>query len=246
MTSSSNKTDMEAAIGAVFNGLNIGVSAEYQNTINNSTFEAQVYGGTPSSLITSLEEVITYINDGLTITNLQSAVPIDYHVHYLDGSSFNTGDEIEYTETDYEVTNASTMVIKKVMFTQLPHMEENYWEPGIGGGSYPDVYLQISKYNGSSWETINSYVDDYFNETTSTMLDNHTVFWDTNFEISDFNMIYAFDAWDYDSGEDDFMTDMQFTVNNDIINSGDFPTTKILYDSDKNIRVELQIEWAEK
>ena len=173
MTSTQNKTEMKAAIGAVFNGLNIGVSAEHQNIINNSTFTANVFGGNSSSVITTIDETIAFINNGLEITNLQSAVPIDYHVHYLDGSSFNTGSEIEYTETEYDVTSASTMKITKVTFTQLPNMQEGYWDTWT---DYPDVYLGITKWNGSQWQSVHSYNDDYYEETTSAMLDNEQIF----------------------------------------------------------------------
>ena len=72
-------------------------------------------------------------------------------------------------------------------------------------------------------------------------------YFDTNFEISDFDMTYALDAWDYDSsGDDDFMGDIQFTVNNDIINSGNYPTSKTLFNSETNVRVKLEIEWTQK
>ncbi len=244
MTSTQNKTEMKAAIGAVFNGLNIGVSAEHQNIINNSTFTANVFGGNSSSVITTIDETIAFINNGLEITNLQSAVPIDYHVHYLDGSPFNTGSEIEYTETEYDVTSASTMKITKVTFTQLPNMQEGYWDTWT---DYPDVYLGITKWNGSQWQSVHSYNDDYYEETTSAMLDNEQIFWNTNFEISDFDMTDALDAWEYDSsGDDDFMGDIQFTVNNDIINSGNYPTSKTLFNSGTNVRVKLEIEWTQK
>ncbi|MBN2893935.1 MAG: thiol-activated cytolysin family protein [Bacteroidales bacterium] len=244
MTSSYNKTDMKAAIGAVFQSLNIGVSGEYQNIIENSTFEARIYGGNATNVITDLEETINLINSGMEITNLQSAVPIEYHVHYLDGGSFNTGSEIEYTETDYAVTSASTMAITKVTFTQLPNMQAGYWDDWT---DYPDVYLGITKWNGTQWQSVHSYNDDYYEEVTSTMLDNEEISWNTNFEISDFDMIYALDAWDYDSsGDDDWMGDVQFTVNNDIINSGDYPISKVLYNSETGVRVKIEIEWREK
>ena len=246
MTSSQNKTDMKLAIGAVFNGLNIGVSAEHQDIINNSTFTSHVFGGSSSTLINSIEETINFIKNGLEITNLQNAVPIDYHVHYLDGSPFNTGSEIEYTETEYEITSASTMKIKKVTFTQLPVVQADGDDWDIFT-DYADVYLNISKLNGTSWQNIASYNEQYFEETSSTMIDNEEIFWNTNFEISDFDMTYSLLAYDYDSSSDDeFMGEVQFTVNNDIINDGNYPTTKTLYNSETDVRIKLEIEWTQK
>lgn len=241
MTSTSTKTEMKASIEAVFKGLNIGVGIENKNIIESSNFKAQIYGGNSSSIITNLSEVISEINEGLTITNLQSAVPIAYQVNYLDGSSFNTGSVIEYTETDYEITRASSMLIKKVTFTQLPNMQKDYWDDW---SDYPDVYLGFSKWNGSDWESLASYDEEYFKEVTSSMLEHGEISWDINFEISDFSMSYAIDAWDYDSsGDDDWMGDIQFNVNSDIINTGKYPALITLYDSNTNVRAVLNLDW---
>lgn len=241
MTSNSSKVEMQAAIGVVFNNLDIEAGIEYQSIIGNSDFKAQIYGGSSSSIITNLPDVITQINEGLVIEDLQDAVPIAFHVNYLDGGSFNTGSLVEYTETEYEILKATSMVINKVTFTQLPNMEAGYWDTW---SSYPDVYLGISELNGSEWESVASYNDQYFNEVTSSMLENGEISWNINFEITDFSTTYAIDAWDYNSlADDDFMGDIQFSVNTDIINSGVYPSQITLYNSDSNVRAILNLLW---
>ena len=246
MTSSNNKTEMEAAIGAVFNGLNVGVSAEYQNIIDNSNFEAQVYGGVSTSILTEIDDVINYINEGLTITNLQSAVPIDYHVHYLDGGSFNTGDEIEYTETDYEVTNASSVRIKKVVFKQLPPYDNgSSWDVG----SAADVFLQFWKWNGTDWIQETNHKDPTYTNITEEEITNGEVFWEIDKLIIDFDQYYAVVSIDDDqTSGDDIMDWLYFSVNENILNSGSYPTSVTLSGNDlypeSVIEVVLFLEWG--
>jgi len=239
MTSSSSKTDMKAAIGAVFNGLNIGVDGEYQRVLNNSKFEVDVYGGNSTTILDSISNVIEYINDGLVIQDLNSAVPIEYHVNYLDGGSFNTGDEIQYEEVNYEVTSASSMVIKKITFTQLPNLYPQYWDVN---SDYPDVYPEIWNDFGVS---LASYYDKYLNETTTQMLDDFEASWDTNLEITDFDAVYRIYAWDNDGGgnDDTSMGYVSFSVNENIINSGSFPVTKTLSNTVSGIGVVISLEW---
>jgi len=239
MTSSSNKTEMKAAIGAVFNGLNIGVDGEYQRVLNNSKFEVDVYGGNSTTILDSISNVIDYINEGLIINDLNSAVPIEYHVNYLDGGTFNIGAEVQFDEVNYEITNATTMVIKKITFTQLPNLYPQYWD---NYSDYPDVYPEIWNSAGVS---LASYYDEYVNETTTQMLDNLELSWDTNIEISDFDAEYHIVAFDNDGGgaDDTSMGYVTFTVNSDIVNSGSFPATKTLINSTSGIGVVISLEW---
>ena len=240
MTSTRNTTEMKVAVSAVFDGLDINAGVGYEQILENSEFSAEVYGGSPIGVMNSLNDVITQINNELEITNLNMAVPISYHIHYLDGGSFNTGYETTYTETEYEVTDASTMVIKKITFTQLPpyRPDGSNWDPF----NEPDVYWGISRYNGSGWDILTTETE-YIHNVTQEMLDNREVTWNTNFEISDFTSTFAIDARDDDDPGDEFMGDVEFEVNNDIINDGTYPVTKTLYDATDNVRVELEISW---
>jgi len=229
MTSSSSKIEMKAAIDAVFQGLSIGVGGEYSNIISNSDFKAQIYGGNSSTVITNIEETIALINDGLTITNLQNAVPIEYHINYLDGGNFNTGEVVEYKETNYKVKNANSMKIKKLIIHELPG---GNWDK-----SEPDVFFEIFE----NEEIVFENADNKIENVTNSMLENGEVSWDINYTIFDFDKNYKIVFFDYDAINNDGMGIINFTVNSDIINSGTSLNNIFLENS--NIKIELIIEW---
>ncbi len=229
MTSSSSKIEMKAAIEAVFEGLNVGIGGEYSSTIGNSDFKAQIYGGNSSTVITNIEETIALINDGLTITNLQNAVPIEYHINYLDGGNFNTGEVVEYKETNYKIKNANSMKIKKLIVHELP---DGNWDKGEA-----DVFFKIFENEDIVFENPDNKIENV----TNTMLENGEVLWDINYTISDFDKNYKIGFFDHDTFDNDEMGTINFTVNSDIINSGTSLNNVFLESS--NIKIELIIEW---
>jgi hypothetical protein len=179
----------------------------------------------------------------MTLTdNILYAKPIQYHVNYLDGGSFNTGEEITYDETTYEILDASSMVIKNITFKLLPAStpEGYYWDNFSG---LPDVYYGISKYNGSGWDYLIVNDSDYKTDVSTEMLNNGDVSWSADLTINDFTSTYAIDAYDEDTGTDQWMSDVQFTVNQIVEKYGYQSKFLLPINTTDDMQLELTVEW---
>jgi len=245
MTSSYSANEMKGALDVGFSkiGLGFNISGSTKTILSNSTFELKVLGGNSTTIPTTAEGVYNLLNEDIQISDLHYAVPIAYHVNYLDGINFPTGETVTYQTTEYKVSNATKVTIKKITFKQLPatRPDGTNWDSNI----YPDVYYKMSKYNGTSWQDVTT-PSTKFNEVTQTMLDNGEIFWDTNFLITDFTTSYSIDPWDYDDfGSDEWMGYVSFSVNSSILTSpGVYPTNVTLLRADTNVGVELVLEWS--
>ncbi len=107
MTSAYSQEQMMAAIEGQFGSFSGELNGSYQDIWNNSSFTVSVSGGDNSNgLITDIEGVIDFINDGMSIQDISEAVPISYNVKYLDNTPFKIGDYTIYNEKTYESQNA--------------------------------------------------------------------------------------------------------------------------------------------
>ncbi len=102
VTSSYSASQMAASVDAAFQALSVNIGGQYQEILENSYFECKVYGGIAGSVTNDAQSVIDLINSGMTPTSIADALPIAYHVNYLDGSVFRIGHEVEYTTKEYE------------------------------------------------------------------------------------------------------------------------------------------------
>jgi hypothetical protein len=249
ITSTKSIEEINAAIEVGYKFISVAGSTMQSQTFEQMQFNLYVLGGSPESAtniatsgtgIQMMENIATWIKDGANRPDL--ALPISYSVNYLSNNEqIKTGIETNFSVSSNPtvVSGATKMTISKITFRQIPNL--NGWDTF----SSADLYYGITKWNGTSWDNIADNHEFYKTDVTQTQLDNGEISWTTNFDITDFSANYAIDAWDDDGiYSDEWIGDVQFSVNNNIINTGTYPNSVSFFNSVKNVRIELQLSWS--
>ncbi|MCB0669288.1 MAG: thiol-activated cytolysin family protein [Saprospiraceae bacterium] len=142
------------------------INADTRSFFKNSTFKVAILGGdaqqatkvTGSGLgMDAIQAAYRWMEDGGNDPSL--GVPIQYKIRQLADPSYPLlaiGGVVEY-----EVLNCSTLpnhaVIDKIDITAFPAFNEDSdnkpWdELAIGGAKYPDIFLDIQKFENGKWQ----------------------------------------------------------------------------------------------